>query len=346
MLLFGFPLIEDLLTGQDPSLRYQPAIQADFSPLGGGRNQGIASTSEMYLPEFPIKNDPFISEDRIIFSTRYRDKSVYEFDAIALFDVGTGSARVLENVEKKYDNLLSPVLSGNYAVWLDSMRDGGGRIVGYDLSADRQFIIKDYGYALPKLSVSGELLAFMQWAGPETQRLYVYNLRTREPVTVKVYQNNRFGNSAASISDRDLVWSEYGADGTAVLKRIVFAGGTARYENYDLEMNVFEPKTNGRDIVFTTDRTATSGALMLSTNGGDPVRIAERVANYGIGDNFVAYTKDNRVFVCFTNEQNAFALSSEISKSRLSSVNGSWLTFYDVTDGVVTDEVVMYSNVK
>lgn len=346
MIWFGFPLIEDLVTGKDPALRYQPAIKADFSAFEDTKNLGVADTAEMYLTDFPIKNDPYIDEERIIFSTRYHDKSVYELDAIVLYDIASESASILENVEKKYDNLLSPVLSGNYAVWLDSMTKGGGRIVGYDLASGRQFTIKDYGYALPKLSVSGDLLAFMQWAGAETQRLYVYNLKTREPVTVKLYTNNRYGNSAASISDRDLVWSEYGADGAGVLKRIVFSGNSAHYDNYDLGMNVCEPKTNGRDIVFTTDRITTSGALMLSTNGGEPVRIADHVSNYGIGDNFVAYTKEDRVYVCFTNEQNAFSLTSEIAKARLSCVNGTWLTYYDVTDGVVTDEVVMYADVK
>lgn len=346
MIQFGFPLIEDLITGTDPSLRYQPAVEADFSASGGSRSLGFADTQEMYLTEFPIKNEPYIDADRIIFTTRYKDKSVYQLDSVVLYDIASDSAHVLENVEKKYDNLLSPVLSGNIAVWLDSMLDGGGRIVGYDLTADRQFVIKDYGYALPKLSVSGELLAFMQWAGPETQRLYVYNLRTREPATVKVYPDNPYGNSAASISDRDLVWSEYGPDGSAVLKRIVFSGDNARYENYDLRTDVFEPKTNGRDIVFTTERVTSEGSLMLSTNGGEPVMIADHATNYGIGANFVAYTKDDRVYICFTNEQNAFALTSERSKALLSSVNESWLTLYDVTDRVVTDEVVMYANVK
>lgn len=346
MIFFGFPYIEDLVTGTDPSLRYQPAIEADFSASGGSKNLGIAETYEMYLTDFPIKNEPYINDDRIIFTTRYEDKSVYQLDAVVLYDISTGSARVLENVEKKYDNLLSPVLSGNIAVWLDSMLDGGGRLVGYDLSAAKQFVIKDYGYALPRLSVSGELLAFTQWAGEATQRLYVYNLRTREPVTVKVYKDNPYGSSAASISDRDLVWSEYGPDGSAVLKRIVFTSGSARYENYDLRMNVFEPKTNGRDIVFTTERVPTSGSLMLSTNGGEPVMIADHVTNYAIGANFVAYTKEDRVYVCFTNEQNAFALTSERSRALLCSVDDTWMTLYDVTDRVLTDEVVMYAEVK
>lgn len=346
MIFVGFPFIQDLITGTDPTLRYEPAQQADFSAIGARTDAGEIQEKEMFLPDFPVKNEPYIAGDQIIFTTRYKNKTVYQLDAVVIYDTVTEQARILENVEKKYDNLLQPVLTGNIAVWLDSLEDGGGRIVGYDLDTQTQFLIKDYGYALPRLAVSNELLAFMQWAGDATQRLYVYNLRTREPVTVKVFTDNVYGNSAASVSDRDIVWSEYGPDGAASLKRVTIADGTAKYENYDVGMSVYEPKTNGRDIIFATERDIVSGNLMLSTNGGEPVMIAQHVTNYGIGDNFVAYTKADRVYVCFTDEQNAFALTSDISKSLLSSVNGKSITFYDVTDGVLTDEVVMYATVR
>lgn len=346
MLFFGFPFIQDLLTGTDPSLRYVPSQQSDFTALGAAAEGGDIEPEEMFLTDYPIKNEPYISGDQIIFTTRHGNKDVYELNAVVLFDIPSGTARMLPGVTKKYDNLLQPMLSGNIAVWLDSMTNGGGRIVGYDINTGTQFVIKDYGYAMPKLSLSGELLAFMQWAGDATQRLYVYNVRTREPATVKLYQNNPYGNSAACVSGKDLVWSEYGADGTAHLKRIVFADGTARYENYDLRTNVFEPKTNGRDIVFTTTRNAADGALMLSTNGGEPVLIAQNVSNFGIGDNFVAYTKGERVYVCFTDAQNVFSLTSDISKTLLSCANGRAITYYDVTDGVLADEVVMYATVR
>jgi hypothetical protein len=110
------------------------------------------------------------------------------------------------------------------------MVDGGGRIVGYDLINNEQFLIKEYGYAIPSISLDGDLLTFMQWAGDELQRLYVYNVRTREAVTVKLFDTG-VGNSAADVSGSDIVWSEYsegqsgGVSGT--LKRISLADWTS-----------------------------------------------------------------------------------------------------------------------
>lgn len=130
MIFVGFPFIQDLITGTDPSLRYEPAQESDFSSMGVRTDAGEMQEKEMFLPDFPIKNQPYISGDQIIFTTRYKNKSVYELDSVVVYDTITEEARILENVEKKYDNLLQPVLSGNIAVWLDSLLDGGAESSG------------------------------------------------------------------------------------------------------------------------------------------------------------------------------------------------------------------------
>ncbi len=349
MIFFGFPLIEDLVKGVDPALRYQSKAEADFAEAVQQEQDTSLQMEEMYLADYTLKNDPYIAGDQIIFTTRQEKKNIVQLDAVAIYDTLTKDVRILPNVEKKYDNLLQPMMAGNIAVWVDSMTGGGGRIVGYDLSAGKQFVIKEYAYAMPELSLCGELLAFMQWAGDATQRLYVYNVKTREAVTVKLYENTATGNSAVDLSATDLVWSEYAENNGQVsgtLKRIVWKDGAAKYENYEMKTNVFEPKTNGKDIVFATEKDILSGSLMLSTGGGEPVRIADHVLNYELGDGFVAYTKDEKVSICFTTEQNAYQLTSDITKSLLASVNQNAITYYDITDGVLTDEVVMYAHVN
>ncbi len=348
MILFGFPLIEDLIKDVDPALRYQPKVEKDFSVTR--LNEEVIdkqyTPEEVYLADYKTKNDPYIDGERIIFTTRVEKEAVWRLDGVAIYDTETKKAELLPNVERKYDNLLSPVLSGDYAVWIDSLSAGGGRIVGYDLKRKEQFLIKEYGYAIPSLSLSGDLLTFMQWAGDNTQRLYVYNVRTQEAATVKLYEDTVTGNSAADISATDMVWSVYSIGKNnklhTELKRIVFDGDTSRYDNYELGVDVFEPKTNGKDVVFATASDITSGDLMLSTGGSEPVKIAERVLNYVVGDGFVAYTKDDKIHVCYTNQMKTVVLTPDISKNLLASVNGKAIVYYDITDGVLSDEVVMY----
>ncbi|MDL2238372.1 hypothetical protein LJC56_11215 [Christensenellaceae bacterium OttesenSCG-928-K19] len=348
MVLYGFPLIEDLIKGVDPALRYQPSVEKEFTTAAHETADEEYQPFEMYLADHKTKNDPYIYGNQVIFTTRVEKTDVFQLDAVGIYDTETEQVNILPNVEKKYDNLLNPVMSGDVAVWIDSMVNGGGRIVGYDLAKNKQFVIKEYGYAIPALSIDGDILTFMQWAGDTTQRLYAYNIKTREAVTIRLFDTET-GNSAADVSATDLVWSEYRPDGggtSATLKRIVFSGDTSRFENYDLGTDVYEPKTNGKDIVFATTRDITSGNLMLSTGGSEPVKIAENVLNYDLGDNFVAYTKDDTIYISYTNQQKTVAITTEITKNLLVSVTGNGITYYDITDGILTDEVVMYTFVK
>ncbi len=353
MIFFGFPLIEDLLKGVDPTLRYQPKVEAEFNLEEVEVETGTAAPGEIYISSYTdsdsqqykvrIKNEPFIEGKNIIFTTQFSQQGALALDTVMIYNTETREVRKLPNVEKKYDRLLSPMLSGNYAVWIDCLDKGGGRIVGYDLSTQQQFLIKEFVYAQPQISIAGDVIAFMQWAGDTTQRLYVYDLKTREAATVRLYENNVSGNSAASISGSDLVWSEYDAQGNGILKRIAFADGASKTENYDFGNQVFEPKTNGKDIVFATAKDIASGSLMLSTNGNAPVKIAENVVNYALGDNFVAYTKDMKVIVCYTDAQMTQTMTGETTKNLLASANKDGICYYDTTDTEVADEAVLYA---
>ncbi len=349
IILYGFPLIEDLIKQVDPRERYKPQVEKEFTTQQHETTEEEYQPSEMYLADYKTKNDPYISGNKIIFTTRVdKEDKLYRLDAVGVFNIETQEAQMLPNVEKKYDNLLSPLLSGNTAVWIDSMANGGGRIVGYDLLTNKQFVIKEYGYAMPQLSLDGDILTFMQWAGDTRQRLYAYNVATREAVTIRLF-DTEVGNSAADVSDTDMVWSEYKSDAgkkSAALKRIVFSEGSSQFENYDIGDDVYEPKTNGKDIVFATTHDITSGDLMLSTGGSEPVKIAENVLNYDVGDNFVAYTKNDTVYVSFTDQQKTVAVTSEIAKTLLVGVDGNALVYYDITDGILTDEVVMYVTIE
>lgn len=346
MIIFGFPFIEDLIKGNDPAERYQPRVEKEFVLQTGKSKKDEYQINEMYLTGLKIKNQPYIQDNRIIFTT-HDGSSGYDLNAVALFNTKTEEVEILENTQKKYDNLLSPLLSGNMAVWIDSLTDGGGRIIGYDLNTKKQFLIKEFAYSIPVLSLSGDNLAFMQWAGDSLQRLYLYNLKTREAVTIKLYKNTE-GNSPAVISGRDLVWSEYKREQngrlTGTLKRIVFDNGVYRYDDLNFHMNVFSPKTNGKDIAFSTSLNP-GGDLMLSVGGNPPTKIAENVLNYALGDNFLVYTKDEKIHICFTDQQRNLVLTSDISKNLLSNACDNQIVFYDITDGVSNDEVVMYAQI-
>lgn len=359
IIFFGFPLIEDLLKGVDPSLRYQPKIEADFEEEKAPVKQKIESKEIYTEKSYRLKNEPYIDNNNIIFTTQAQSNSLGLMDSVAVFDAETGETRLLQNVEKKYDDLVDPVLSGNFAVYIDSIRGGGGRILGYDMETNTQFLIKEFAYAQPQLALSGTRLAFMQWAGDTTQRIYVYDLKTREAATVRLYDQENVRCGDVDISDTDMVWAEQDGKGNSVLKRIVFLeDGTSKYSSYNLGNAVYRPKTNGKNVVFSTEEYGIAAPLMMSTGGAPPTKIADGVFDYGIGDNFVTYAKNGQIYAAYTNSQETDQVTSDITQNLLASANGNGICYYDLTDKqgstaisdgelkYVADDVVKYAYVS
>ncbi len=57
-----------------------------------------------------------------------------------------------------------------------------------------------------------------------------------------------------------------------------------------------------------------SCTLMMSTEGGEPTKLAEGVFDYDIGDNFVAYSKGGQVYVAYTNATDTVQLTNEVTR--------------------------------
>jgi len=347
-ILYGIPYLSDVFHGTNPALRYTPRIEADFNLPQSSQSAVInAFKSDEVSSNYSLKNDPYMDGDNIIFSTDTDKSNGIFLNNIIIYNTKETSAdkasSILPNVEKKYDNILETKLSGNYAVWVDSMVNGGGRICAYDLTAKQMFVVKEYAYAIPNLSVSGDYLAFMQVAGEDTQRIYLYNLKTRENVTVRLYNNADKSCGNVSLSAKDLVWSEYSTGNTAQLQRLVLQSPTAQYQNPDFGSSVYGPKTNGKDIVFSTKRTPDQGNLMLSVAGGQPVQIAQNPVQYEIGTNYVVYMKDQKIYIYgIDNTMKTSELTSQATRGILASANGNKVCFYDTTDAAGAIEIIRY----
>lgn len=348
-IIFGIPYLSDVFHNIDPALRYEPRVSSNFNLPQSTQSvsQSIFKPDEIAgdsnQPVYYNKNDPYWDGDNIIFSTvTDRTKGVY-LNAVVLFNTKNRTFTTLPNVEKKYDNILETKLSGNYAVWVDSMTNGGGRICAYDLTTKQMFVVKEYAYSVPDLSIFGDYLAFMQVAGETSSRVYLYNLKTRENVTVRYYSSADRSPGDVSVSGTDLVWSEYSTGNLAQIQRLVLKSPAAQYQNPDWGGSVYGPKTNGKDIVFSTERTPDQGDLMLSVAGGAPVQIAQNPVQYEIGTNYVVYMKDQKLYVYgIDNTMKTSELTSQATRGILASVNGNKVCFYDTTDTAGAIEIVRF----
>ncbi len=347
-IIFGIPFIMDVANGVDPSLRYAPRSTSDFdiaeTPAAAGGTGDLKSNEIMTGNSgYTIKNDPYMDGDTIIFSTDTDKSDGLFLNTVVLYDTLDETFSELPGVEKKYDNIIETKLSGNWAVWVDSLALGGGRICGYDLAEQEMFVIKEYAYAIPEISLSGDRLAFMQVAGEESQRLYLYDLETRENATIRLYDTAEKECGAVSLSATDMVWAEFSTGNRSYVQRLLLGGDEATFDNPDFGESAFGPKTNGRDIAFCTSRIPQNGDLVLSMNGDVPVKIGEGVNAYEIGTDWVVYGKDEKLYAFgINNAMQTVEITSEATRGYLASVNGNKVCFYDTTDATGQIDIVRF----
>ena len=346
--VFGIPYLMDIVNGVDPSLRYAPRATSDFditdTPVVTG-GTGDLKSNEIVTGNsgYSIKNDPYMDGDTIIFSTDTDSSNGLFLNAVVLYDTISETFSELPGVEKKYDNILETKLSGNWAVWVDSLVLGGGRICGYDLSSQQMFVIKEYAYGIPEISISGDRLAFMQVAGEQTQRLYLYDLSARDNATIRLYDTEEKECGPVSLSASDMVWSEFSTGNRSYVQRLLLLGGEAAFDNPDFGESAYGPKTNGRDIAFSTGRIPQNGDLMLSMDGEVPVKIGEGVDAYEIGTDWVVYGKDEMIYAFgIDSAMQTVEITSEATRGFLASVNGNKVCFYDTTDATGQIDIVRF----
>ncbi|MGI5849950.1 MAG: hypothetical protein ACOX8Q_07790 [Christensenellales bacterium] len=301
--------------------------------------------------ELPIQynsiNDPYIYGNEVVFSTGEADKMSPELKTIAVFNMETGEIAKITDITKNYNSLFEPKINEKYIVYLDCKTEYGGAICGFDRNTNERFVIREYLYGKPRVSLSGEYALWMQQTGNATDKLYLYHLPTRECVTIEVFVNTPFSVSSPFMSDEAIIYVQ--PDGENQILDGSSASMDAQIcviplkENGDIERILFYPSTNvycpmikGDKILFLDRNRDESSRLMLCTKNKDtytaPEAIAENVLNYCIGDGFVAYTKDEAVYVYYFEDQSCGRVSSETTRAMLSSVNGKDVVWYDITD--------------
>jgi hypothetical protein len=292
-------------------------------------------------------NDPFVFGTELVFTSGDPASTAPEIKDIDIFDMTTGQTAAVPGITKKYDNLFEPKMNDKYIVYLDCKSEDGGAVCGYDRAAGTSFVMREYVRDKPEVSLSGNYALWLQQTGDGTDKLYLYNLETKEAATIEVFENTEFFISAPYMSDDKIIYVQpEGED--KVLDRsskstkpeisilsLTDKGDTSR-ETFVPEVFVYGPMINGNDIVFLNGAGDENSSLMYvkkdGANYSAPVEIAKDVLNYSIGDGFVAYTKDEAVNIYYFKDGSTGTLSSDTTKTVLASVNGKDVLWYDITD--------------
>lgn len=305
-------------------------------------------------------NDPYIFGNEVAFSTGNQLQASPTLDTIAIYDITANETKLVEGITKKYDFLFEPKLNSKYIVYLDCKNEFGGAVCGYDRETGQSFVMREYLFGKPKVSISGDYALWSQQTGRNKDRLYLYHLPTHESVEIEVFDNTFFSVSAPFMSDSFIIFVQpYGEsqvlDGSSASiepelcviplkqggdnQKILFRPGVE---------NVYDPMISGTNIVFIDTNRDHNSRLLLCTRDGDnyssPKVLAEGVVNYYVGDGFVVYTKDEAIYIYYFKDGSSGRLSPDGTRALLANANGKKVVWYDITELGIAN-VVWYAQV-
>ena len=317
-------------------------------PASGISSEGAEDWSNLQKEaaiRYNTINDPFLFGGDIVFSSTSTASGTVLYNRLVIYHTEQGASEEI-SVPVKYENIAWLQMSDQYIVWVDSSPRGGGRVCAYDRQKGEFFAIKDYVFALPQLSLDGHYLAFLQQAGQETDRLYLYDLQARESVTVKVFESVPETSGAVHIQDGILTYAVSYTEGDLLKSRVTLLSvETGQEHTYEWGRYIYAPKTSGRYTAFLSSATGPADDIYLSENGEAPLLIAEEVVNYRMGDGYLCYTKDGNIYLYDFETGKTAQLNTSISRGMLASASGGEVCWYDVTSAKDVD-VVKYAKVK
>ena len=337
------PFVTDLFAPL-PTVRYTPSsfkesVEVETKPEI--QEEDLSSLQNEARINYNTINDPYLFGDSIVFSTASVKNGVSVYDTIIVHNIETQKDKRI-SVTVKYENLIKFVMNDRYIVWCDAASDNGGRICGYDRETGSQFAIKDYVFAAPEITMSGDIICFMQQAGDDLDRLYLFDLKTRESLTYKVFSGLGAKPTAADISGDTIVYAIPSEDkGYDIISADI---STGKEQVIPTGKDVYEPKTNGGDIAFLSGAGAPTDLYLM--DGQTAILVDSGVANFDMSDAGIVYTKDEAVYLYKKDEKRSIRINSSITRAYLAETNGENICWYDITGGYGGTDVVKYAKME
>jgi hypothetical protein len=332
----------------------------------------MSDVAEELIIDYKSINDPYMSGTEMIFSTGNKLDSAPELDRLAIYDMTAKTVTEVAGITKKYTNIFEPKMNADYIVYLDCKSEYGGAVCGMNRATGETFVMREYLYGKPYVSLSGQYAVWMQQVGRGTDssgnatagkdRLYVYDLSTQECVELETFSNNYLSYSWAYIGDNAIVYvqpegedetlsqSSSSLPGVEVVVVPLTEGGDQQAVRFIPGTFVYDPLIEGDYIVYLDGTGAVGTQLMMCKKSGDtytaPVAIATDVLNYDVGEGYVVYTLNKVVYIYYFADGSSGALSSDMTSAILGSANGKDVVWYDVSDGLDSpSNVIMHITV-
>lgn len=281
-------------------------------------------------------SDPYFYDGQLIFSAGKLVNSNVEMQKLIVFDPVTRVSETLK-ISPKNDHLLFPKFNDKYLVYFDAHSDGGGNIMVCDITNGwngRSVVIKEVFVGQPQLMLDGQYVAWTERTGSKMDKLFVCDIESRETTVVQMFSNSPYGQSKPSLRDGVLVWADAGdvQDGIEVNSTIYYIGmnestvSTCKTSTY-----VHDPQKVNEHWAWLDAHHSEDTNLYYMKTGEAPRKIAEGVVEFGMDEHFLAYTKNEMLYVYIYDTDEVYAVTPEHEKAQFLGVSDGKVIWMDVT---------------
>ncbi|MBQ3132473.1 MAG: hypothetical protein IJC24_07165, partial [Clostridia bacterium] len=281
--------------------------------------------------------DPYFYDGRMIISAGKlaADGKNVAFSDMFFFNPEDRSAEKLSLSPQNF-HFMYPKFNGKWLVYLDAKIDEGGAIMAVDLTSSplRAVKVKDIYSGQPEPFLSDNYVAFMDRTGTTKDKLFVYDLTSMESTVVAMFTNSVYGQSKPFISDNTLIWADSatsaGSSDTSVLNYIYINSSTVKSVNTGTFIH--DPECNTRYTAWLTEVHSRDTQLYGMTGfGGEPFLIDSGVVEFGLGSNFVAYSRNEGIYVYMFNNGSIYRLTQDYEQAMFLGVSDDHVIWMDVT---------------
>lgn len=276
--------------------------------------------------------DPYFHDGVLAISAGRLVNSKAVMQSLFFFDTNTDSTSAqLSDIALQNTHFMFAKFNADWLVYLDANLDGGGMLMAHNRTAGTfPVMIKQIYTGQPEPFLEGNIVVWTERTGSKMDKLFVCDLSSMETVTLHMFNNSIYGQSKPHIANGTIIWAgESENTNTSSIYSINVNGGSI--STYSPGTIVHDPQTNGAFTAWLDGPHGLETALYYSARGGSAELVATGVVEFGIADDFVAYSKDQSIYVYMFLTRKTYQVTPERELAQLLGVSDNRIIYMDVT---------------
>lgn len=317
-----------LFSKSEPTAQAAEVTTAPKDPLLTGEVQMVQYGEGYGLPTAVV--DPSVYDGKILFATGADENAC---DRLVRLDPASGA---FENISVPRENatIRYPIENADVIVYADVKAQGGGAIRLYDKTTGETKSLAEFSLGAPKLALEAPYLVWMERTAADSGSLLVCDLQSGELLTLAVFSNSSYVESAPSLKSGQVLFADADANipGSSLIRTVLLADNS-RWD-YAAGSYVHDPKSAGDRWAFLSGNHDGSSDLYVAIGGGSPLRVARGVIDFDITPECVVYNRDETVYAYAFSDNKTYVLSETGTNAQFVMAGGNYALWRDMTDPV------------